>query len=95
MKDLDQEIQLWEEKQYIQNMQRMYKTEKCYRDPRNEAFQDYSHHRGTKWYYNHECRYIKNLSNRIFRRKLKAELYNEAYYKMRLRDYRTYGWITW
>lgn len=95
MNNLDQEIQLWEEKQYIQNMQRMYKTEKHYKDPRKESFQDYRHHRKTKWYYKHEDKCVRNWTKRIVRRKLKLGLYSEFYYNPRPHDYRTYGWITW
>lgn len=95
MNCLNQEIQLWEEKQYIKNMQRMYKTEKYFRDPRKKAFQDYRHHENTKSIYRHESKFVRYYTKRNFRRKLKNELYNEPYYRMRFRDYRTYGWITW
>ena len=95
MNCVDYEVQEWEESYYIRNLKRMYKTEKKYKDPRKEDLEDFRHHRLTKWYYNHECKFIKKNSNRLLRRKLKRELYNEAYYRSVPHDYKTYGWITW
>lgn len=85
----------WERDLYIRNMKRMYKTSKDYKDPRKEAMEDYCHHRQTKWIYHHECRYVRKQSNKLLRRKLRRELYNEAYYKVVPHDYKTYGWSTW
>lgn len=92
---VNEEILEWEEAYYIRNLKRMYKTEKNYKDPRKKVLENFRHHKVTKWYYRHECKFVKKNTNRIFRRKLKRELYNEAYYRPMLHDYRTYGWITW
>lgn len=89
------EIGEWEQEQYRRNMRRMYKVSKDYRDPRRKALEDYRHHRHTKWFYLHECRYVRKLTNRKLRRMLKRELYNEAYYRIVPHDYKTGGWLTW
>jgi len=85
------EINAWEKNLYERNMRRMYKTGKSYRCPRYEALQDYRHHRGTKWWYSSECKFVRIWTNRRFRRRLKQELYNEVYYCPVPRDYKTYG----
>lgn len=88
---LKRELDLWEDGLYRRNMKRMYKTGKNYRDPRNKAAEDYRHHRSTKWMYCHECRFVRKQTNR----KLRREIWNEAYYKVVPHDFKTYGWITW
>lgn len=88
-------IQEWERGLEKRNMERMYKTSKRDYDPRKKAFEDYRHHRNTKWIYDHECKFVRKQTTRKLRRKLRKEIYNEAYYKVSNHDYKTYGWITW
>ena len=76
-------------------LRRTYQTVKNCRDPRKKAFEDYRRHRSTKYMYCHECRYVRKLTNRKLRRRLRREIWNEAYYNVVPHDYKTYGWITW
>lgn len=63
--------------------------------PRTEAFQDYRHHRPGGHWYDKECKTVRKITQRIFRQKMRRELWNEAYYRPCARDYKTYGWLTW
>ena len=94
-REIQKELEEWEMELYCRNRKRMYKTEKNYRDPRKEVMKDYRHHRKTKWFYDHECRYVKKQTSKKLRRKLKREIFNEAYDHVIPHDYKTYGWITW
>lgn len=97
---MEYEKELWEEEwdkyQYEENMKRMYKTSKSYRDPRKEALIDGRKRRGAKhnWSY-HENTKLRVLLNRSFRHKLKQHLFDEIYYRVRCRDWKTYGCMTW
>ena len=42
-----------------------------------------------------EDRQRKKDLERVFSRKMKRELWNEVYYRIRPRDYKTYGYLTW
>ena len=83
-REVQKELEEWEMELYCRNRKRMYKTEKNYRDPRK-----------AKWFYDHECRYVKKQTSKKLRRKLKREIFNEAYDHVIPHDYKTYGWITW
>ena len=70
-------------------------SKQCRGNHREKAFQDFRHHRITGHWYKKEAKYIRKMTNRKFRRMLKQNLYHQAYYRPRNRDYRTYGWLTW
>ena len=36
-----------------------------------------------------------HLPKKFMRMKLNQQLYNEAYYSVYAKDYKTYGWMTW
>lgn len=94
-KRIQTELEKWEESLFERNMRRMYKTTKNYSDPRKKAYEDYRHHRNTKWIYKHECKYVRKQTSRKLRKMLRREIYNEAYYRITPHDYKTYGWNTW
>ncbi len=93
--DLKQELEIWELAHYEKIIQRVYKTTKNYRDPRREKLDDYRHHRSTKWFYAAECKWIRTMTKRKYRRMLKREILLEEYYRFSPHDYKTYGWLTW
>lgn len=45
--------------------------------------------------WNKECKKARKLYQRSFRRKMLQNVCQEAYYHIRPRDYKTYGWLTW
>lgn len=45
--------------------------------------------------YKKENKYVKRQTRKKRRSFLKQNIYNEAYYKGRERDFKTYGWLTW
>lgn len=94
-KEIQTELEIWEQVIWERNMKRMYKTTKNYRDPRKKAYEDYRHQSNTKWIYSHESKFVRKLTNRKLRRMSRKEIYNEAYYRIVPHDYKTYGWITW
>lgn len=87
------EIQEWEDMLLQKATKRAFKTKKEYKCPRRKKLNEYRNHRGTKYWYKGECKYVRQQSNRCFRRKFKAG------YSYELtpvpHDYKTYGWITW
>lgn len=90
------EVSAWEKELSNRNMQRMYKTSKTYRDPRKEVMKDYRHRKRNKIrILTHECKEVRILTNRKFRRKMKRKIMDEVYYKIVPHDYKTYGWLTW
>jgi len=93
--DLEQELEIWELTHYEKVISRLYKTTKNYRDPRLKKLRDYRHHRSTKCFYAAECKWIRVMTNRKFRRMLKYEIFAEEYYRFTPHDYKTYGWLTW
>lgn len=64
-------------------------------DPHKERI--YKWRRTEKWgyHYNKELPKERRYLNRSFRQKMKRELYNETYYHLQAKDYKTYGWMTW
>ena len=93
--EVDRVLAEWEESIRKRAEKRMFKTSKKAADPRKEKLQDFRHHRLTKYWYRHECAYIRNLTQRRFRRKHKRTIKLEEYEKLVPHDYKTYGWITW
>lgn len=91
----DDVIGEWEESIRKSNEKRMFKTSKNLSDPRMKKLNDYRHHRLTKYWYRHESKYIRNMTQRRFRRKYNRMIEFEEYYKLVPHDYKTYGWITW
>ena len=80
----------WEKTQHERNMKRMFKTEKDHRWPWKLKMKDHRHNRRCH-HLRHDLPSDRRNSRRGFRRKLKMQIENEIYYRMRYRDYRTYG----
>lgn len=76
-------------------MERVFPTPRAKGHPRVEALRDYRHHRPGGHWYSKETVWVRGMTQRVFRRKMKRELENEAYYRIRPRDYKTYGYLTW
>lgn len=90
------EIATWEDNILKGKIPRIYKVRKDFKDPRKEKKRDYRHsNRGYEYHYNHECKYIRKMTNRILRRKLQRNLNAEYYYRITGHDYKTSGWLTW
>lgn len=47
------------------------------------------------YWWTKECPKARKLYQKSFRRKMKQHLYNEVYYHIRNRDFKTYGYLTW
>lgn len=70
-------------------------TGKC---PRIEKLRDFRKSRSplnTGYWYKKESKWVKKTWNKKTRMKLNQQLYNEAYYSVYAKDYKTYGWMTW
>ena len=94
--ELHEEIVKWEEELLQKQIQRFYKTQKDFIDPRFKKIKDYrNRNRGYKYHYDSESKGIRKMTNRKFRRKMKKEIYTEQYYKLTPHDFKTYGWLTW
>jgi len=89
------EVIEWEEELLQKKVNRIFATSKDCFDPRTRKLNDYRHHRRTKYWYSHENKYIRNLTQRKFRRKMRTKLLNEEFFQPVPHDYKTYGWITW
>jgi hypothetical protein len=88
-------IRDWEEAFRQKNEKRMFKTVKSLRDPRLEKWNDYRHHRMTKYFYHHENKYVRNMTQRKFRRKYNQAVQLDEELKIVPHHYKTYGWICW
>lgn len=84
----------WNADQSAEAQRRAYKTGKHYADPRREKQRDY-HKQPRRYNLGKEEAWVKKNTRRKFRRFLKRNLENEAYYRVHNRDYRTGGWLTW
>ncbi len=88
----------WEETQRVNNITR-YTAEKLNRKhPRTEKLRDFRKSKSpmnTGNWYNKESTWVKKAWEKKTRMKLKQNIYEEAYYNVYARDYKTYGWITW
>ncbi|MDL2219787.1 hypothetical protein LJC04_05615 [Ruminococcaceae bacterium OttesenSCG-928-O06] len=85
----------WEAEQSAKEVRRIYKTGKRQICPRREKLLDYRNNTTIRFYGNKEDRWIQKMTMRKYRRFLKRNLENEAYYTAQNRDYRTRGWLTW
>lgn len=85
----------WEEEQREKETARMSPPKRHREHPRIKVLLDYRHRCPGGHWYSKECKPIRKLTQRTFRRKMQRELWNEAYYHIRPRDYKTYGWLTW
>jgi hypothetical protein len=91
-----EEVAIWEDELQQKATLKLYKTQKDFKDPRKEKYKDYrNRNRGYKYHYNSECKSIRIMTNRKFRRKNKRTLYEEHYYNLTPHDFKTYGWLTW
>lgn len=66
--------------------------------PRVEKMRDFRKSRSpinTGYWYAKESKWVKKAWSKKTRMKLKKELFNEAYYNVYAKDYKTYGYITW
>jgi cytochrome oxidase Cu insertion factor (SCO1/SenC/PrrC family) len=91
-----EEIIVWENELQQKLVNKLYKVQKNFTDPRVEKLKNYrNRHSGTKYYYNREYKSIRIMTNRRFRRKSKKMLYKEHFYKLTPHDFKTYGWLTW
>jgi len=91
------EYEKWKSEQ-IEKAHRRFVTPKPDRkDPRMEKLRDFrlSRSPSSPVYFDKESKFIQDIWAKKMRMKFKRELYNEAYYRIRPRDYKTYGWETW
>ena len=89
------ELQAWEDRQRKKDLERTFPTPQKKKHPREEALRDHRHHRPGGHWYCKETAFVRKMTQRVFRRKMKRELWNEIYYRTRPRDYKTYGYLTW
>lgn len=89
------EITEWEEELFERNLVKVYGKPSCYaRQKRNGAKRYVNNNRSNYWWVK-ECAKARKIYQRSFRRKMKRDIYHEGYYHVRVRDYKTYGYLTW
>ncbi|MCD9021998.1 hypothetical protein [Cohnella silvisoli] len=88
------EINDWKQALLEKRLLKKQKACRCF-DPRLKKLKEYRHHRRTKYIYGNESKFIRNMTQRKFRRAMKREILREEYYRPVPHDYKTYGWLTW
>ena len=90
----DDEVKAWEQEQLDKYWNTQVKR-KRYFDPRVRKLNEFRNHRRTKHYYNHEVKWIRQLTQGRFRMQFKSNMLQEQFYKPVPHDYRTYGWLSY
>lgn len=85
----------WETALYDLNMKRVYGTKNRKYAPKRLYSKRYITENRPVFWWTKECKKARKLYQRSFRRKMNENIHNEAYYHIRPRDYKTYGWLTW
>lgn len=88
------EVKAWEEEQLSKYFNVQIKEKRNF-DPRIKKLLDYRNHRKTKYYYSHEVKEIRKLTQRKFRLKFKKNIDQEEFFGPVPHDYRTYGWLSY
>lgn len=90
-----EDVSEWENALYERNLIRVY-GDKADRQCRKKSNLRYNgqYTRPTFWWVK-ECPKARKYHQKSFRVKMKRNLYNEVYYHVRARDYKTYGYLTW
>ena len=89
------DIYEWESDLEYQNMEKVYGIKDNKRVYRWNHSKKNSMNRPTVRWWCKENKKARKLYQRAFRRKMKQDICNEAFYHIRSRDYKTYGWLTW
>lgn len=88
------EVKAWEQEQLNKFWDTQVKWKRDF-DPRIRKLNEFRNHRRTKCYYNHEVKWIRQLTQRQFRSKFKNNMFQEEFYKPVPHDYRTNGRISY
>jgi hypothetical protein len=87
------EIEEWEQKVDVARIDKFWRQDKHYFDPRREAL--IRHRRRSKWRRFTESPYARKVVQKRFKMRMKGLLHNENYHNPVPHEYRTYGWETW
>lgn len=89
------EISEWERDLYEKNLVKVYgnKSDRPFLKKSKSKYR-VNNNRPTYWWVK-ECPKARKLYQRSFRRRMKRNIYDENYYHIRARDYKTYGYLTW